>query len=160
MIVQFMLRDTINSQDSELDSLSQQVASLAEALGLEQQRSFSLENTIIDLDSNLKASNFKNEAQATLIATLTQQTIEQSKNIDNFEAQVAALLSEQNNLATRLEAKISENRAEISKKEALQIALAQARDELDFRAEKARLAAAEADILEQLLAEKKLLKCL
>jgi len=155
MIVQFMLRDTINSQDSELDSLSQQVASLAEALGLEQQRSFSLENTISDLEGNLKVTNFKNETQATLIATLTQQTIEQSKNIDNFEAQVAALLSEKNNLATRLEAKISENRAEISKKEALQIALAQARDELDLRAEKARLAAAEADILEQLLAEKK-----
>ena len=107
MIVQFMLRDTINSQDSELDSLSQQVASLAEALGLEQQKSFGLENTINDLDNNLKATNIKNEAQATLIATLTQQTSEQSQNIDNFEAQVAALLSEKNELATRLEVKTS-----------------------------------------------------
>ena len=107
MIVQFMLRDTINSQDSELDSLSQQVASLAEALGLEQQKSFGLENRINDLDNNLKATNTKNEAQATLIATLTQQTNEQSQNIDNFEAQVAALLSEKNELATRLELKIS-----------------------------------------------------
>ena len=155
MIVQFMLRDTINSQDSELDSLRQQVASLAEALGLEQQKSFGLENTINDLDNNLKAINIKNEAQATLIATLTQQTSEQSQNIDNFEAQVAALLSEKNELATRLEVKTSENIIEVSKKEALQVALAQARDEIDLKSEKARLAAAEADALELLLAEKK-----
>jgi chemotaxis protein MotB len=155
MIVQFMLRDTINSQDSELDSLSQQVASLAEALGLEQQKSFGLENRINDLDNNLKATNTKNEAQATLIATLTQQTNEQSQNIDNFEAQVAALLSEKNELATRLEVKISENIIEVSKKEALQVALAQARDEIDLKSEKARLAAAEADALELLLDEKK-----
>ena len=155
MIVQFMLRDTINSQDSELDSLSQQVASLAEALGLEQQKSFGLENTVNDLENDLEATNSKNETQATLIATLTQKTNEQSQNIDNFEAQVAALLSEKNELATRLEAKISENVVEMSKKEALQVALAQAREEIDLTSEKARLAAAEADALELLLTEKK-----
>ena len=113
MIVQFMLRDTITSQDSELDSLSQQVASLAEALGLEQQKSFGLENIITDLDNDLNAANSKNQTQATLIATLTQQTNEQSLNIDNFEAQVAALLTEKNELATRLEATISENVVEV-----------------------------------------------
>ena len=155
MIVQFMLRDTINSQDSELDSLSQQVASLAEALGLEQQKSFGLENRIADLDNDLNVTNSKNKTQATLIATLTQQTNEQSLNIDNFEAQVAALLTEKNELATRLEATISENVVEVSKKEALQVALAQAREEIDLASEKARLMAAEADALELLLAEKK-----
>ena len=155
MIVQFMLRDTINSQDSELDSLSQQVASLAEALGLEQQKSFGLENRIADLDNDLNVTNSKNKTQATLIATLTQQTNEQSQNIDDFEAQVAALLSEKNELATRLEATISENVVEVSKKEALQVALAQAREEIDLESEKARLMAAEADALELLVAEKK-----
>ena len=64
MIVQFMLRDTINSKDSELDSLSQQVASLAEALGLEQQKSFGLENRIADLDNDLNVTNSKNKTQA------------------------------------------------------------------------------------------------
>ena len=96
MIVQFMLRDTINNQDSELNSLSQQVASLAEALGLEQQKSFSLEGTIKDLDVSLGEVTAKSEMQSNLIATLTQKTREQSENIDNFEAQVAALLSEKN----------------------------------------------------------------
>ena len=102
MIVQFMLRDTINSQDSELNSLSQQVASLAEALGLEQQKSFSLEGTIKDLDVSLGEVTSKSERQSILIATLTQETREQSENIDNFKAQVAALLSEKNELSTRL----------------------------------------------------------
>ena len=156
MIVQFMLRDTINSQDSELNSLSQQVASLAEALGLEQQKSFSLEGTIKDLDVSLGEATSKSEMQSILIATLTQKTREQSKNIDNFEAQVAALLSEKNELSTRLEMVISDKAIEISKKDALQIALSQAREETDLETEKARLAAAEADALELLLSQKQI----
>ena len=154
MIVQFMLRDTINNQDSELNSLSQQVASLAEALGLEQQKSFSLEGTIKDLDISLGEATSKSEIQSILIATLTQKTREQSENIDNFEAQVAALLSEKNELSTRLEMVISDKAIEISKKDALQIALSQAREETDLETEKARLAAAEADALELLLNQK------
>ena len=154
MIVQFMLRDTINSQDSELNSLSQQVASLAEALGLEQQKSFSLEGTIKDLDISLGEATSKSEIQSILIATLTQKTREQSENIDNFEAQVAALLSEKNELSTRLKMVISDKAIEISKKDALQIALSQAREETDLETEKARLAAAEADALELLLNQK------
>ena len=156
MIVQFMLRDTINSQDSELNSLSQQVASLAEALGLEQQKSFSLEGTIKDLDVSLGEVTSKSEMQSILIATLTQKTREQSENIDNFEAQVAALLSEKNELSTRLEMVISDKAIEISKKDALQIALSQAREETDLETEKARLAAAEADALELLLNQKQM----
>jgi chemotaxis protein MotB len=156
MIVQFMLRDTINSQDSELNSLSQQVASLAEALGLEQQKSFSLEGTIKDLDISLGEATSKSEIQSILIATLTQKTREQSENIDNFEAQVAALLSEKNELSTRLEMVISDKAIEISKKDALQIALSQAREETDLETEKARLAAAEADALELLLNQKQI----
>ena len=156
MIVQFMLRDTINNQDSELNSLSQQVASLAEALGLEQQKSFSLEGTIKDLDVSLGEVNSKSEMQSNLIATLTQKTREQSENIDNFEAQVAALLSEKNELSTRLEMIISDKAIEISKKDALQIALSQAREETDLETEKARLAAAEADALELLLNQKQM----
>ena len=156
MIVQFMLRDTINNQDSELNSLSQQVASLAEALGLEQQKSFSLEGTIKDLDVSLGEVTSKSEMQSNLIATLTQKTREQSENIDNFEAQVAALLSEKNELSTRLEMIISDKAIEISKKDALQIALSQAREETDLETEKARLAAAEADALELLLNQKQM----
>lgn len=151
-----MLRDTINNQDSELNSLSQQVASLAAALGLEQQKSFGLESTIKDLDISLGEATSKSELQSTLIATLTQKTREQSENIDNFEAQVAALLSEKNELSTRLEMVISDKVIEISKKDALQIALSQAREETDLETEKARLAAAEADALESLLNQKRL----
>jgi chemotaxis protein MotB len=82
--------------------LSQQVASLAEALGLEQQKSFSLESTVSGLNSSLNDSISKSEIQSVLISTLTQQTNEQSKNIDNFEAQVAALLSEKKQFSISL----------------------------------------------------------
>ena len=43
MVVQFMLRETISGQETELDELSAEVTALAEALGLEQQRSFQLD---------------------------------------------------------------------------------------------------------------------
>jgi len=51
MIVQFMLSEKITSQDSELNQLNAQVQSLAQALGLEQQRAFGLEENIEALDA-------------------------------------------------------------------------------------------------------------
>ena len=51
---------------------------------------------------------------------------------------------------------ISDKAIEISKKDALQIALSQAREETDLETEKARLAAAEADALELLLNQKQI----
>ena len=49
MIVQFMLSEKITSQDGELNQLTGEVATLAQALGLEQQRSFGLEQDIEQL---------------------------------------------------------------------------------------------------------------
>ena len=40
MVVQFMLRETISGQESELDALGEEMNALAQALGLEQQRAF------------------------------------------------------------------------------------------------------------------------
>ena len=46
MIVQFMLRETISGQESELDALTGELTTLAKALGLEQQKSFQLEGEV------------------------------------------------------------------------------------------------------------------
>lgn len=46
MIVQSVLRDTITTQDGQLESLSSQVAQLADALGLETTRSARLEQEL------------------------------------------------------------------------------------------------------------------
>ena len=42
MVVQFVLRETISGQASELDELSSQIADLADALGLERDRNATL----------------------------------------------------------------------------------------------------------------------
>jgi chemotaxis protein MotB len=181
MIVQFFLRETISDQDTQLNYLSQQVASLAEALGLEQQKSDGLETEVKRLDSELVDERSQAEIQSALIATLSQQAKNQAATIadfetqvTSFEAQVASLLAERSQLQldkTGLEdelaagakenatlvARISEAEAEnlriVSEKEALSLALASARDEIDQGVEAARLAAAKREALEALIAE-------
>jgi chemotaxis protein MotB len=160
MIVQFVLRETITTQDTELNSLSRQVANLAEALGLEQQKAFGLEGEVDRLDIELDDATTQAQVQTALIATLSQQTQRQAgqltefeTQISSFEAQVASLLSERNTLSSRLEASTADVARELSQKEALQIALAQARDEVDLQVEQARLAAAEREALEAAIAQ-------
>ncbi|WP_298257804.1 peptidoglycan -binding protein [uncultured Litoreibacter sp.] len=167
MIVQFMLSEKITSQDSELNQLTGEVASLAQALGLEQQRSFGLEQDIEELD--ITAAQ-----QATLIASLSAQNETQASKIASFEEQVAGLLSQREGLRGQvasltgdledsqnqvegLFARIEDIEAglarEISQKEAAQLALATARAEIDEGVETARLAAARREALEALVAD-------
>lgn len=181
MIVQFILRETITDQDTQLNYLSEQVASLAEALGLEQQKSDGLETEVERLDGELLDATSTAEVQSALIATLSQQAKNQQARItefeaqiSSFEAQVASLLAEQSDLVLHrdalqgqvetataenvaLAARISEAEAEnlrvMSEKEALQLALAKARDEIDEGTEAARLAAAKREALEALIAQ-------
>jgi len=181
MIMQFVLRSTITTQDTQLNYLSQQVSSLAKALGLEQQRSDGLETEVAQLDGKLTTAKSRSEIQNTLIATLSQQTKNQHTKINafkakvsSFEAQVASLLAQNRQLVvnntqlgqdvtaaqttnTTLSARISKAKAAtlkiISEKEALQLALAKARNEIDVTTEQARLAAAKREALEALIAE-------
>ena len=101
MVVQFVLRETISGQESELDSLTAEVNALAQALGLEQQRAFELENTVSNLDATLAEARANETAQAALIATLQATAAEQaaelqaqSARITSFEAQVESLLAQ------------------------------------------------------------------
>lgn len=181
MIVQFMLRETITTQDTELEQLTDQVRTLAEALGLEQRRGFSLEQEVDRLDGALQERIAESEAQTILISSLTEQTELQERRIASFEEQVAGLLADRSDLRSRIasltvsldEADAAKNEAtrevaaltariedieaglarEISEKEAVQLALAQARDEIDASAEAARLAAARREALQALIAD-------
>ena len=103
MVVQFVLRETISGQETELDALTAEVLALAEALGLEQQRSFQLETQVTSLGGLLETARDRAEQQSVLIANLTAQTAvqsdelaAQSARITSFEAQVATLLAERN----------------------------------------------------------------
>ena len=167
MVVQYVLRATISGQETELDDLNAQIISLADALGLEQQRAAGLEKDVTRLDSTLNQARTKSEAQLALIATLTSQRdaqadeLEQQRaSITSFEAQVATLLTERDaaltegeTLTAQLDAAQAEQAKLISDQEAMQLALAKAREEVDAQTEVARLAAARKEALDALVAD-------
>ncbi|ERL97116.1 flagellar motor protein [Rhodobacteraceae bacterium HIMB11] len=159
MVIQFVLRETISGQETELNTLSAEIAAIADALGLEQERVKSLETELGKLSSNLSDAETQVAAQSALIAQLTSERdqtanalADANSKITAFEAQVAGLLaSQQENLAN---IQSLENRRDelMSEAEALNLALAQARDEIDVAAEEARRKASEREALEALIA--------
>ena len=167
MIVQFVLRETIAGQATELDELGAEVDALASALGLEQQRSENLNRTVAERDAALEEARALEIAQSSLISSLREETarqaeelVEQSLRATGFEAQVASLLAERDaartegaSLAVNLEALRDANDELISQRQALELALARARDEIDAQTEAARLAAARREALETFAAE-------
>jgi chemotaxis protein MotB len=169
VLVQSVLRETITTQGTELDALAAQVAGLADALGLERNRADALQAEVGRLGSDLSAAQAEGEEQSALIATLSGQlTARQGElaaaqaRITSFEQQVATLLSERDTArgqASALTAQVTDLEAArtrlISQEEALQLALAKARDEIDAGTEAARLAAARTDALNLLIEEMK-----
>lgn len=167
MIVQFMLRETITGQASELNELNVELAALAEALGMEQRRAADLQAEVGTLGSQLTDVQAESEAQLAMIASLTDQLSAReteltaaTARITDFEAQVAALLAERDAaraegaaLSADLEAIQAEQTRLLSEQEKLQLALAVARDEVDAQAEAARLAAARREALQALVAD-------
>ncbi len=152
MILQFSLRATITNKENELADLSSQVAGLADALGLARDRNAALEG---DLSAAADAA----DAQARLIATLTGQVQAQGEalaqagaRITSFEAQVATLLSERDTARGQAADLTAERDRLVSDAEALNLALAKARSEIDAGAEAARLAAARREALEAMTA--------
>ncbi|MGC1429099.1 MAG: peptidoglycan -binding protein [Albidovulum sp.] len=162
MIVQFTLRETINTQDDELTALADQVAGLADALGLERNRTAELNAQVSGLDAEIEAARAAADRQSALITTLTGQLDSQTARasaaeaqITEFEAQVASLLSERNSARGQVATLSSERDELLSAQEALNLAVAKARDEIDAQAEVARLAAARREALQALVADLK-----
>ena len=153
MVIQFVLRETITGQESQLEELAEEIASLSNALGLEQDRSATLINSLSDAQA-------REVAQQALIAQLTtdldtaETALTAAENqITGFEAQVAGLLAERTAQEDTIASLEAEQTRLLSDQEALNLALAQARDEIDAGAEAARLAAAQADALEAMIAD-------
>ena len=145
-VMQSVLRDTITTQDTELNALTDQLSGLADALGLEQKRTRDLQAEV--------------GQQSTLIATLTGQIAARegelataTAKITSFEAQVAGLLADRDTARGQIDDLQTAQTKLLSEKEALDLALASARGEIDAGAEAARLAAARRDALEALLAD-------
>ena len=173
MIVQFVLRETISGQESELNSLQDEIALIAEALGLEKKQTEklglelnSLTNTLADTESEL-------QRRATLISTLTQEREEQAQliseanlKITQFEAQVAGLLLQRDNLNLQIGSLLDDQQVATEKilelqnesddlksdRDQLELALATARSEIDAAAQAARMAAAQREVFESMIA--------
>ena len=167
MVVQFVLTERITGQETELDTLSGEVAALARALGLQEQTNTRLETELGELSSTLGAAQDQVSQQDALIATLTAQRDSQIAalqaavtEITQFEAQVAGLLAQRDSAlgerdAARNEIADLETRQSelISAQEALNLALATARTEIDSQAEEARLAASRREALDAMVAD-------
>ncbi len=153
MVIQFVLREKIAGQSSQLDELAAEVSSLADALGLADAQRADLALTLSD------ATDTANR-QAALIARLTRERDETSRDlvdaqnrITGFEAQVAGLLAERRDALGQIATLEDSQTRLIDDQEALNLALAQARSEIDEGAEAARLAAARREALEALIAD-------
>ncbi|MGB1790998.1 MAG: peptidoglycan -binding protein, partial [Paracoccaceae bacterium] len=162
MVVQFVLRETITGQENELNLLSAEIAAIAEALGLEQEKVSALNGEVGALTSTLSDTQAELMAQANLIDQLTfqrdstqQQLVSAQAKITSFEAQVAGLLKSQSEKTAQIADLEGEKSLLLSQQEALNLALATARSEIDKSVEEARRKAAERDALEALIASLK-----
>ncbi|MCK0121745.1 peptidoglycan -binding protein [Loktanella sp. F6476L] len=165
MVIQFVLRETITGQENQLNDLTNEVEALSSALGLEETRS-------AGLSSDLGVANAAIEDQASQIISLLSERDAQAEaltaaegQITSFEAQVAGLLAdrdtanatiadltdERDEAIAEIEGLQAEQDRLATQADALNLALAQARSEIDAQVEQARLAAAQADALQSLV---------
>lgn len=160
MVVQFVLRETISGQATKLDALSSEVAALAQALGLEQDHSASLQSRVGELTATINDAQTRQKEQASLIASLQAARLAQDQalseaqtRIASFEEQVAGLLANRDKALAQISDLEGQRETLLSEQEALQLALAGLRDEVDAQAETARLAAARREALDALVAD-------
>ena len=90
MVVQFVLRETISGQETELDTLSGEIAALAQALGLEQRRNTALSNQLGALEATLEDRDARLAEQEGIIAALTGTRDRQAAELAEAEGRIAS----------------------------------------------------------------------
>ena len=160
MVMQFVLTEQLSGQETELDELSSEVASLAQALGLEQRNNTDLEAKMGALRTSLSEAEAQAEEQTSLITALRSARAAQEDalvaaqaKITSFEAQVAGLISDRDVAQGRVSDLEAREATLLNEQEALNLALATSREEVDAQTEIARLAAARREALEALAAD-------
>jgi chemotaxis protein MotB len=153
MIVQFMLQETITGQETELHELEGQIASLAEALGAERSRAADLESDLGEIAATLANAREESAARAALIASLTADLDTSRAETEAAEVRAANAEAEALRIAGERDTAAQERDAALGEAEALTAALAAARTEIDEGIEAARLAAAQREALELLIAD-------
>ena len=168
-----MLRETISGQESELNTLQDEIALIAEALSLEKKQTEKLGLELNSLASTLADTECELQRQTTLISTLTKERENQAQligeanlKITQFEAQVAGLLLQRDNLNLQIGSLLDDQEIATEKilelqnesddlksdRDQLELALATARSEIDAAAQAARMAAAQREVFESMIA--------
>ena len=158
MVIQFVSRETITGQESELDALAAEIVAISEALGLEKAKVVELEGELGILTSTLDDTEATNNQQSLLIESLNSQNQENKAALDSaliqitqFETEVAKLLAAQAASRMQIDQLQNERKSMIDQQEALALTLAQARDEINLAEQEARLRAAEREALQALI---------
>ena len=131
MIIQFTMSQKISGQSEELDTLTLQLAGLADVLSMERDRSAGLESEVGALQANLTS---------------------QRSEADRLNAAMAALVQARDTAQMRAADLDSSLADSVSERELLAAALASTRTEMDAAVETARLAAARREAMEALIA--------
>lgn len=153
MVVQFMLRETIMGQKNELNDLSAQLDQVQIALGLSQTRGRELDAKVAGLEGDLTERNALISSLSADLAGTRDDLSAANLKITNFEAQVAGLITERDTALAEGKALTAARDQLLTEKEALDLALATARTEIDKQTEEARLAAAKSEAYASLVAE-------
>ena len=150
MVVQSVLRDTVDRQESQLDQLGEQVAGLTSTLSITQDERAAAqagladaETRIDDFETRISRLIAAREAEARRAAA-TQ--AELTRSTQALESAQQSLSAREQELALSEET-LATTRGSLDRAEQ---ALASARTEIDARAEEARLAAARREALEAL----------
>ncbi|MEM9096903.1 MAG: peptidoglycan -binding protein [Pseudomonadota bacterium] len=132
MIVQFSLRETITGQSQKLNDLNAQLVALTDVLALERSRSAELEQNLGTARANLVDEQAETDRLNAALAAMTAQ-------LEDAQTEAARLTGE---LAAAQDAEAT-----------VRSALATTRSELDAQVEAARLAAAQREAMEALIAD-------
>ena len=158
MIIQSILRDTIsvqelelNEQEIELSELGNDLQSLSDQLGLLKTEKADLEFSFSKQTNQLKLRENELNEKINLLIELRKEMNIATKEIKDFELQVASLITKRLELTNKLKSEKDNLRSEISKKEAAKLALAKAREEISEKVKEEKIMAATNEALELLI---------
>ncbi len=158
MIIQSILRDTISvqeielsEQEVELSELGNDLKSLSDQLGLLRSEKTSLEASFSQQSNELKSREKELNQKISLLLELRKEMDIATKEIKDFELQVASLITKRLELSNQLKVEKDNLSSEVSKKEAAELALARARKQINKKIKEEKIMAATNEALELLI---------
>ncbi len=158
MIIQSILRDTISiqeielsEQEVELSELGNDLKSLSDQLGLLRREKTSLETSFSQKSNELKSREKELNQKISLLLELRKEMDIATKEIKDFELQVASLITKRLELSNQLKIEKDNLSSEVSKKEAAELALARARKQINKKIKEEKIMAATNEALELLV---------